>query len=434
MIVKYDPIDPQLFIRQRQRFVEQMKPNSIAIFHSNDLMPRNGDQFYPFRQNSDLFALTGLDQEECVLLLFPDCVKEDCRELIFIKRTNAHIAIWEGHKYTKEEARKVSGVRKVLFLDEKSALYKELILLAENIYTNANENDRYHSELVDRNSRETAKLKTQYPNHNYLRAQPIMKSLSMIKMPQELELIQSAISLTEQAFKRILQFIQPGVYEYEIEAEIIHEFIKNKATGHAYNPIIASGKNACVLHYNENKDSCKAGDIILMDFGAEYGNYAADLTRSVPVSGRFSERQKAVYESVLKILKNARSILRPGILMEDYEKEIGKQVASELIQLGLISHSDIEKQDPKWPAYKKYFMHGTSHHLGRDVHDLAHRYVPVQEGMVFTIEPGIYIPEEGLGIRLENNVYIGNEENLDLMQNIPIEVEDIETFMNRSKS
>lgn len=432
MIVKYDPIDPQLFKINRSRFVAEMKANALAIFHSSDMMPRNGDQFFPFKQNSDLFGLTGLDQEESVLLLFPDCIKEDFREVLFIKKTNPHIAVWEGHKYTKEEATQVSGVKKVLFLDEIEAVYNELILLAETIYLNSNENDRYHSDVPDRNHRMGAALRSKYPNHKYERSQPILKRLVVIKNDYEIGLLKKAISITNLAFRRVCAFTKPGVTEYEVEAEIIHEFIRNKATGHAYNPIIASGKNACVLHYNENNKPCKEGEVMLMDFGAEYANYAADLSRTIPISGRFSDRQRNVYESVLSVLKSARAMLVPGLNLQEYEKEVGKLMEAELLKLNLITKHDIEKQDPKWPAYKKYFMHGTSHHLGRDVHDLAHRYAPVEEGMVFTVEPGIYIPEEKLGIRLENDVLVTSGSPIDLMADIPIEADEIEALMNGS--
>ena len=428
--MRYEPINPELFKLNRKRFTRKMLPDSIAIFHSNDLMPRNGDLFYPFRQNSDLFYLSGLDQPETIVVLFPDCIKEQFQEIAFIQRTNEYIATWEGHKYTKEEARAVSGIEKIYFLDEMDTIFNELILLSKRIYINSNENDRFNSEVTSRDLRFTKKLMERYPAHKYHRAQPILKKLAMIKSPIEIELIGQAIDITSKAFRRVLEFVKPGVMEYEIEAEITHEFIRNRASGHAYEPIVASGKNACVLHYIDNNQTCKSGDLLLMDFGAEYANYAADLTRTIPVTGQFSERQKAVYNSVHCVLQEATKLLVPGITLEEYHKEVGKMMESELINLKLIDKEDIKNQDPEYPAYKKFFMHGTSHHLGLDVHDLANRYDPIQAGMVFTCEPGIYIREENIGIRLENDILVTDTEPVDLMANIPIEADEIESLMN----
>ena len=428
--MKYDPINPDLFRLNRKRFVRAMKPDSIAIFHSNDMMPRNGDQFYPFHQNSDLFYLSGLNQEECILVLFPDCPKDGFHEVIFTKKTNQYISVWEGHKYTKEEASAVSGIQKVVWLEDMEPILNELILLAKRIYLNSNENDRFHSDVPTRDIRMAKETMARYPYHKYHRSQPIMKKLAMIKSQYEIDLLANACDITEKAFRRVLNFMKPGVMEYEVEAEIIHEFIRNKANGHAYNPIIASGKNACVLHYNENNKECKDGDVILMDFGAEYANYAADLTRSIPVNGTFTDRQKAVYNAVLDVMNRATKLLVPGITIEEYHKEVGHIMESHLVDLNLITKSDISNQNPKVPAYKKYFMHGTSHHLGLDVHDLANRYAPVQAGMVFTVEPGIYIPEEGLGIRLENDIVVTDNGPVNLMANIPVELEEIEELMN----
>ncbi len=429
--MKYETLNTELFRLNRQRFVREMQPRSIAIFHSNDQMPRCGDQPFPFRQNSALFHLSGLDQEETILVLFPDCVRQEYREVVFVKKTSEHIAVWEGHKYTKDEARAVSGVQKIVWLEDRKAIFNELILLAENIYVNTNENDRFSSEVPSRDLRETQKLSALYPAHTYKRAQPIMKKLAMIKSPMEVEIIQRACDITEKAFRRVLHFAKPGVMEYEVEAEIIHEFIRQRATGHAYNPIIASGKNACVLHYNDNNQRCAEGDVLLMDFGAEYGNYAADLTRSIPVGGRFTPRQRAVYNAVLKVMTEAKQLLVPGVLLEEYHQEVGKIMQSELVGLGLLTQTDIDSAPKEVPAYKKYFMHGTSHHLGLDVHDLCHRYEPFQAGMVFTVEPGIYIPAENLGIRLENDVLVTDRAPIDLMKNIPIEADEIETLMNQ---
>ncbi len=428
--MKYAPINPDLFRLNRRRFTSQMKTDSIAIFHSNDMMPRNGDQFYPFRQNSSLFNLSGLDQEETVLVLFPDCVKDGFHEIAFIKKTDNYIATWEGHKYTKEEARAVSGIEKIYWLDEMENILHELILLSKRIYVNNNENDRYLTDIESKDLRFTKHLQARYPAHKYHRSQPILRKMAMIKSKYELELIQQACTITEKAFHRVLEFVRPGVMEYEVEAEIIHEFLRNRANGHAYQPIVASGKNACVLHYIQNNQECKDGDILLLDFGAEYANYAADLTRSIPVNGQFTPRQKAVYNAVLNVMQSATQMLLPGVLLEEYHKEVGKMMESELLQLNLLDKTDIKNQNKDYPAYKRYFMHGTSHHLGLDVHDLSNRYDPIQAGMVFTVEPGIYIPQENLGIRLENDILVTDNGPYDLMENIPLSIEAIEEIMN----
>ncbi len=430
MNIRYEPINPELFRLNRRRFTRQLKPNSMAIFHSNDLMPRNGDQSFPFRQNSHLFMLSGLDQEETVMVLFPDCPKEDYRELAFIKKTNETIAIWEGHKYTKEEASDTSGISNIFWLDDMDRILNELIILSENIYVNSNENKSFSSPVASRDVRFAQQLRQRYPAHQLLRAQPILTKMAMIKSSHEVELIQEAIDITDTAFRRVLDFVKPGVNEYEIEAEIIHQFIRNRANGHAYHPIVASGKNACVLHYGTNNQTCLDGDILLMDFGAEYANYAADLSRSIPVNGRYSDRQKAVYNSTLHVMRAATQMLVPGTNLDEYRKEVGKLMESELLSLKLIDKTDIKNQDPKRPAYKKYFMHGTSHHLGLDVHDLSHQHIPVQAGMVFTMEPGIYIPEENLGVRIENNILVTDDRPIDLMADIPVETEAIEELMN----
>jgi Xaa-Pro aminopeptidase len=429
--MKYEAINPELFKINRERFKEKMAPNTMAILHSNDEMPRSGDQFFDFRQNPDLFAMCGLDQERTVLVFFPDCPIKNLREIAFVRRTNEHIAVWEGHKYTKEEARATSGMENIMWDDEYQATIEKLMIHAQGIYLNSNEHDRYSSDVESRDRRMGRQLMNKYPMHNYLRAQPILKDLAMVKNEHEVALVQHACNITNKGFRRVLAFVKPGVTEYEIEAEIMHEFLSNRATGHAYHPIIASGKNACVLHYNENNLPCNDGDLILMDFGAEYANYASDLTRTIPVNGRFTDRQKSVYNSVLKVLKAATQLLRPGTMHDDYEKEVGKMMEVELLSLGLISQADIDGQDPNWPAYKKYFMHGTSHHLGLDVHDLSNRYVPFKAGMIFTCEPGIYIPDENIGIRLENDILVTNGDPINLMADIPIELEEIESLMAR---
>lgn len=428
--MKYDPIHPDFFVNNRKRFMRKMQPDSLAIFYSNDLMPRSGDTFFPFRQNSGLFYLSGLDQEETVVVLFPDCIKEGFQEVAFVKRTSDYIAIWEGEKYSKEKAREVSGIQKVYWLDEMAPIIHELILLSKRIYINTEEHDRFIPELPTRNMRMARDVMERYPAHKYHRAQPILKKLMMNKQEAEVELIQQAIGITGKAFKRVLEFVRPGVMEYEIEAEITHEFIRNRASGHAYDPIVASGANSCVLHYTHNNQECKAGDVLLMDFGAEYGYYASDLTRTIPVSGQFSKRQRSVYDAVLQIMREAQQLLVPGTTLEEYSKEVVKMMESALIDLKLLSRKEIDQQNPELPLYKQFFMHGTSHHLGMDVHDLADRYVPIQEGMVFTCEPGIYIRDEKLGIRIENDILVTENGPLDLMAGIPVEAEEIEELMS----
>ncbi len=428
--MKYPTVDRQLFEKNRQNFTKRLSANSIAIFQSNDEFPRSGDQTHLFKQNADLFYLSGIDQEETILLLFPDCPNPLYREVLFLRQTNEHIAVWEGHKLTIQEAKNVSGINTIYWLDEFWNILPSIISYAESIYLNTNENDRYAHKVPYRDIRFIEKLKNLYPLHNYKRAALIMRELRPVKSEIEIELTKKACAITRDAFVRILKFIKPGVAEYEIEAEIIHEFIRQRASGHAYNPIIASGKNANILHYNDNNQICKDGDVILFDFGAEYANYNADMSRSVPVNGRFSKRQKDVYNAVLRIMKEARKMLLPGTIWNDYHAEVGKIVEIELIGLGLLDKQDIAKQDPKFPLYKKYFMHGTSHHLGLDVHDFASRYKPFEAGNLLTCEPGIYIPKEGLGIRLENNILITKNGNIDLMDDIPVEVEEIEEIMN----
>lgn len=431
--MKYHPLTPELFQHNRKRFTAEMKPGTVAIFNANDMMPRSGDQYHVFRQNAGLYWLTGIDQEETMLLLFPGCPREEHDEVLLIRRTNEHLAVWEGHKYTKEEATAASGIQKVYFLDEAEQVINELIQISEGIYLNLNENDRFLSEVEYRDLRYARDVQRRYPAHTLHRAQPILKRLQTVKSPAEVAATQHCIDITEKAFRRVLGFVKPGVWEYEVEAEIIHEFIRNRGTGHAYTPIVGSGKNACVLHYIENKDQCHDGDVLLMDFGCEYANYNADLTRSIPVSGRYSPRQRAVYDAVLRVLKQARAMLVPGTTLIEYHKEVGKIMSSELIGLGLISRDDVAKESKDNPAYKKYFMHGTSHHLGLDVHDLMFRYDTFKAGNIFTVEPGIYIPEENLGIRIENNVVITDGEPMDLFKNIPMEAEEIEELMNAAR-
>ncbi len=428
--MKYKALPQDLFTHNRRRFVREMQAGTVAIFNSNDEMPRSGDTTFPFRQNTGLFWLCGIDQEESMLFLFPGCPREQHEEVLFIKRTSELIAIWEGHKLTKDEARAISGIQKVYFLDEGPVVMRELINLSVGIYLNFNEHDKFITPVESRDQRYAKYIRDTYPGHAIHRSQPILKKLQTIKSQWEVDVLQHAIDITGGAFERVLKFVQPGVMEYEVEAEITHEFIKNRCNGHAYSPIIASGKSACVLHYIDNNKECKDGDLLLMDFGCEYGNYAADLTRTIPVNGRFTDRQRAVYNAVLRTIKEAKAMLVPGTLLENYNKEVGKIVESELLGLGLLSRKDIEDQNPDWPAYKKYFMHGTSHHLGLDVHDLGHRYEPFRAGMVFTCEPGIYILEENIGVRIENDILVTDDGPRDLFANIPMEIEEIEELMN----
>jgi Xaa-Pro aminopeptidase len=428
--MKYQPISSELFIANRKNFVSKLKPNSIAVFNSNDESIRNGDTHFLYRQNSDIFYLSGIDQEETILVLFPDCPNKAFREALFLKRTSELIEIWEGHKYTMDEARKASGIHNIFWVEDFETLFKPLMNLAENCYLNLNENDRAVIRVEYKDLRFAHQLQTQYPLHKYERAAPIMARLRSIKSDLEIEQVKEAVEITNKAFRRLLGFVKPGVMEYEIEAEITHEFLRNRASGHAYYPIIASGASACVLHYVENNKPCRDGDVILLDFGAEYANYAADLTRSIPVSGRYTQRQKDVYNAVLRVLKEATKMLVPGNTLEKYHREVGLVMEQELIQLGLLNSRDVGRQNPENPLYKKYFMHGTSHFMGLDVHDTGMRWEPMKEGMLFSCEPGIYIREENLGIRIENDILITAKGPVNLMANIPIEADEIESLMN----
>ncbi|MFD2037180.1 aminopeptidase P family protein [Belliella marina] len=429
--MKYTPLPKELYIKNRKKLAEKLPAKSVAVFHSNDIMPTNADGTMRFRQNNDILYLTGIDQEESILVLCPDFPNPDMREILFLRETNEHIAIWEGHKYTKEEAFEASGIANIQWVANFDSVFNSLMALSEHVFLNTNEHLRADVQVESRDARFVKSCKERYPLHTYRRAAPLMHQLRAVKEQEEIDQLQVACDITEKGFRRVLSFVKPGVTEYEIEAEFIHEFIRNRSKGFAYEPIIASGANACVLHYLENKEVCKDGDLILFDVGAEYGNYNADMTRTIPVNGRFSKRQRSVYDAVLRVQRAAMDILRPGVNIQDYHKEVGLIMQSELVSLGLIDQTDIKNQDPKWPAYKKYFMHGTSHHLGLDVHDVGTMYEPITPGMVFTIEPGIYIQEEGLGIRLENDILIQENGYLDLMSNIPIDAEEIEELMGK---
>jgi len=429
--MRYQTQPQALFIKNRKKLAQKLLPNSLAVFHSNDIMPTNADGTMRFRQNNDLFYLTGIDQEESILVLCPDFPNEQMREILFIRKTNEHIAVWEGHKYTQEEAFETSGIQNIQWVESLESTFNSLMALSENVYLNTNEHLRAEVRVETRDARFIKYCRKRFPLHHYHRAARLMHQLRAVKEPEEIDQLKIACDITEKGFRRILQYIKPGVMEYEIEAEFMHEFLMNRSRGFAYEPIIASGPSACVLHYIENNKACKDGDLILFDVAAEYGNYNADMSRTIPVNGRFTKRQRQVYDAVLRVHRSASDILRPGVNIQDYHKEVGKIMEGELIQLGLLDKTDVANQDPTQPLYKKYFMHGTSHHLGLDVHDVGTMYEPIVPGMVFTVEPGIYIPEEGLGIRLENNIVIQDNGFLDLMENIPIEAEEIEELMNR---
>jgi Xaa-Pro aminopeptidase len=429
--MKYNPLPKALYVRNRAKFAAKIAKNSVAVFNSNDIMPTNADGTMKFRQNNDLFYLTGIDQEETILLLAPDCPIPAMREVLFLRETNEHIAIWEGHKYTKEEAENASGIKNIQWLSSFDQILNTVVALSERIYLNTNEHLRAGVIVETRDARFIKMCKEKYPLHTLERAAPILHQLRGIKEQEELDQLQIACDITEKGFRRVLHFLKPGVTEYEVEAEYLHEFVRNRSKGFAYEPIIASGASACVLHYIENNKACLDGELLLMDVAAEYGNYNADMTRTVPVNGRFTPRQRAVYDAVLRVMRAAMGLLNPGITIQDYHKEVGLIMQSELLSLGLIDQTAIKNQDPNWPAYKKYFMHGTSHHLGLDVHDVGTMHFPITEGMVFTVEPGIYIPEEGFGVRLENNVVVRDSGVFDLMRGIPVEADEIETLMNQ---
>lgn len=429
--MKYHSIDKNLFIKNRKKFTAQMKPNSIAVFNSNDIYPISADSTIPFEQHRDIFYLSGVDQEESMLLLFPDAPKEKHREILFLKETSELIAIWEGEKLTKEKAFEVSGIKTVYWLQDLEKIFAEIMTQCETVYVNTNEHYRSNVVTETREDRFTKWWKSKYPAHSVAKSNPILQRLRSVKESIEIDLIQTACNITEKGFRRLLGFVKPGVWEYNIEAELLHEFINNRSKGFAYTPIVASGNNANVLHYIENNQECKAGDLLLMDVAAEYANYSSDLTRTIPVSGRYSERQRAVYDAVLRVKNEATKMLVPGAYWEEYHKEVGKIMTSELLGLALLDKADVQNENPDWPAYKKYFMHGTSHHMGLDTHDYGILTDPIQANMVFTVEPGIYIPDEGFGIRIEDDVVVQeNGEPFNLMANIPIEADEIEELMN----
>lgn len=427
--MKYTPLNPEIFIHNRKRFTDRMEKNSIAIFNSNDELPTNGDQLFRFKQNADLFWLTGIEQEDTMLILFPFNPDPKYREVLVVVRPNDLKEKWDGHRLRINEVQGISGIKTIVWLDVLDGMLQPWIHLAETIYLNTNENDRKANLIAVRDYRFAEMMKQRYPLHNYRRSARILKDLRAIKTPLEIEVLQKAIDITDNTFRRLLQFIKPGVMENEIEAEIYHSFLSQRSSGPGYGSIIASGDRARTLHYNENNQECKEGELLLMDFGAEYGYYNADLTRTVPVSGRFGRRQKTVYNACLHLHQYAASILKPGISIIDYTEKVGDEATVVLQKIGLLRKTDIKNEDPDNRAYRKYLYHGISHHLGIDVHDLGTRTEPIKAGMVFTIEPGIYIEEEKMGVRIENNFWITKNGNKDLMKNIPITTEDIESLM-----
>lgn len=429
--MKYHPLNPQIFIQNRQRFANAMLPNSIAIFVSNDEWPMNGDALHPFKQNSDLFWLSGVTQEDSMVILFPDNLDPKYREVLVLVRPNELKEKWDGKRLRANEARQMSGMPTVVWLDSIDALLQTWIHLADHIYLDSNENDRKANLIRSREYRFIDEMQSRYPLHNYQRAAKIMKELRGIKTAEEIEVVQKAIDITENTFRHLLQFIKPGVMEYEIEAEIFHSFLRQRATGPAYGSILASGDRARTLHYVSNNQECKDGELILMDFGAEYGGYCADLTRTIPVNGKFTRRQKTVYNACLHLHDYARSLLKPGITIVDYTEKVGEEATQQFLKIGLLKKTDVKNEDPENRAYRKYLYHGISHHLGVDVHDLGTRTAPVKAGMLFTVEPGIYIEEEQIGVRIENNIWITRNGHKDLMKNIPITVEEIETLMKK---
>lgn len=429
--MRYEPIKSDLFIQNRKNFMSQMLANSLAVFNSNDTYPIGADSTIPFQQDRNIYYLSGVDQEESILVLFPDAPNPKHREVLFLTETNPHIAVWEGEKLNKEKTLKNTGINTVYWLKDFPKIFNELMTQCGLVYMNTNEHYRADHATQTREDRFNKWLKENYPAHQVAKSNPILQRLRSIKHPLELEVMQKACAITEKGLRRILNYTKPGQWEYELEAEFMHEFLMNKSRGFSYTPIIAGGKNATVLHYIENKEQLKAGDLILIDVGAEYANYASDMTRTIPVSGKFNDRQKQIYNAVNKVKKEATNLLVPGTIWKDYHVEVGKLMTSELLDLGLLDKVDVQNENPDWPAYKKYFMHGTSHNIGLDTHDYGLLNEPMKANQVFTVEPGIYLPEENMGIRLEDDVVIQeNSAPKNLMANIPIEIEEIEDLMN----
>lgn len=432
--MKQLPANPAIFIKNRERFVKEMKPGSLAVFNSNDEMPSNGDALYPFIQNTGLYWLTGIEQEETMLIIFPDNPDEKYREVLVLLRPNEMKEKWDGKRLRESEATELSGIKTVVWLDNLDALLQTWVHLADNVYLNTNENDRKSSLIETRDYRYAKQFMQKFPLHNYERSAKILKNLRSVKTAEEIEIVKKAITITDKTFKRLLSFIRPGVMEYEIEAEMMHEFLRNGSKGEAYQSIIASGDRARTLHYISNSGECRDGELILMDFGAKYGGYNADLTRTVPVNGKFTQRQKEVYNACLHLHNFAKSLLKPGISIVDYTEKVGDEANKQFVEIGLLKESDVKNEDKENRAFRKYLYHGISHHLGLDVHDLGTRVEPIKPGMVLTVEPGIYIEEEQLGVRIENNIWITEDGNIDLMKDIPITIEEIEEIMKKRRT
>ena len=429
--MKYRPLSNSFYNNSRKAFMAELKPKSLAVFNSNDIYPIGADSTLPFEQHRDIFYLSGIDQEESILVLFPNAYEKKQREILFIRKTDEHIAIWEGAKLTKAQAKDISGIQTIFWLEDFEAVLQKLSTQCDTFYFNTNEHYRQSVETQTREDRFIKWCKKQYPAHSNAKSNPILQKLRSIKADEEIKQLQTACDITEKGIRRLLSFLKPGIWEYELEAELVHEFLRNRSKGFAYEPIIASGMNANILHYTQNNQQCKAGELVLLDVAAEYGNYSADLTRTIPVSGVFTKRQREVYNSVLRVKNEATKLLIPGMIWKDFHLEVGKLMTSELQGLGLLDKADIQNENPESPAYKKYFMHGTAHHLGLNTHDYGLLHHPMEANMVFTVEPGIYIPHEGFGVRLEDDVVIQKSgAPTNLMKNIPIEVEDIESIMN----
>jgi len=430
--MRYKPINNSLFVNNRQNLMSLMEQSSVALFNSADQYPRNGDQYFTFRQQSDIFYLTGIEQEQTVLLLAPGFFNESLQEALFILKPNKKLETWEGHKLTKEEASEISGIQNVYWLEDFEVMLREVMLDSDNLYLNTNEYVKFFTEVPERNLRLALDLKEKYPLHQYKRIAPLMKQLRQIKSELEVDLIREACKITDKAFDRVMKSLKPGMMEYEVEAEMTAEFIRNGANGHGYAPIVASGKSACMLHYTDNDKICNDGDLVLMDFGAEYANYTADMSRTIPVNGKFSKRQKECYDAVLDVFKQAREMLVPGNTIDKVNKAVNKLMEKKMIDLGLFTEEDVANQDQENPLYLKYFMHGISHPLGLDVHDVGSKYEPFRPGMVVTCEPGLYIEEENMGIRIENDILITEGGPVDLMIDIPVETDEIEAAMRHA--
>lgn len=425
-------IDASLFIQNREHLKTLLQPNALAVVNANDLLPTNADGTLPLKQNSDLFYLTGVNQEESILLLYPMAPDPEFQEILFVRQPNEHLATWEGHKLDKEEAKSISGIRRVEWLSEFDQIFHRLMCECEKVYLNSNEHKRAVVEVETRDARFVQRCRERYPLHDYHRLARLLHTLRAVKSQPEIELIKKACAITKAGFERVLGFLKPGVTETEVEAELAHEYIRRGGT-FAYNPIIATGPNACVLHYNENRATCRKGEMILLDVASTYSNYNSDLTRTVPVSGRFSKRQKAVYNAVLHVMRESIQALKPGLLVRDWQRNADRLMEEQLLKLGLLKPSETRRKTGAPPAFKKFFMHGLGHPIGLDVHDVGHTTEPMQAGWVMTVEPGIYIREEGFGIRLENDVLITADGRVDLMADIPVEVGEIEDLMNRGR-